>query len=158
VLLRTRGRERVPTFARYLIRRLGTRGGRTAWRHFFITPFAAPSFAEFWREWNPVYGYVLSYYIYRPLTRLLPRTAAKLLTFVACGLVLHDIPAWLVVRRVLPPGATIAFTLFGLGVIVSDAFAMDLSRWPIAARVAVNVTYIAGCVIAMLILILRVAR
>ncbi len=72
-----------------------------------------------------------------------------------CGLILHDIPAWLVVRRVLPPGATIAFTLFGLGVILSEAFDMDLSRWPVAGRAAVNVGYIAGCVITMLVIVLR---
>jgi hypothetical protein len=72
---------------------------------------------------------------------------------VLCGFLLHDLPAWVVVRRVLPPGATIAFTLFGLGVLVGEALRMDLSRWPVAARAALNFAYLAGCVCAMLLIV-----
>jgi hypothetical protein len=32
-----------------------------------------------------------------------------LATFAVCGFLLHDLPAWVFTRRVLPPGATIAF-------------------------------------------------
>jgi D-alanyl-lipoteichoic acid acyltransferase DltB (MBOAT superfamily) len=143
------------TFAQYLSFRLGREGGRTAWFNFFIKPFDASSFAQFWRLWNPVYGYFLYYYSYRPLSRILPRSLAMLTTFVACGFVLHDLPAWLFSRRFLPPGATIAFVFFGLGAVASERLKMDLSRWPVTARAAVNVIYIAGCITAMLIIVLR---
>jgi hypothetical protein len=72
-------------------------------------------------------------------------------TFVTCGFLLHDLPAWAFTRRVLPPGATIAFLMFGLGALVSEWTHMDLSRWPIPARAAVNIGYISGCIGAMLI-------
>lgn len=88
------------TLAQYLRFRLGRRGGREAWFNFFVKPFGARSFAAFWRQWNPVYGYYLYYFCYRPLARRLPRPAAMLITFVACGFVLHDLPAWLFTRRV----------------------------------------------------------
>jgi D-alanyl-lipoteichoic acid acyltransferase DltB (MBOAT superfamily) len=135
--------------------RLGNKGGRTAWFNFFIRPFGASSFAQFWRLWNPVYGYYLYYYAYRPLSRVMPRNAAILATFVACGFFLHDLPAGAFSRRILPPGATIAFFMFGLGAVASDRLQMDLSRWPIPARAAINIAYVAGCIGAMLLIVLR---
>lgn len=146
------------TFHQYLEFRLGRRGGRRAWFNFFIRPFGARSFSEFWRLWNPVYGYFLTYYAYRPLTRILPRPAAMLLTFVLAGFVLHDLPAWLATRRVLPPGATVAFVLFGVGAVASDRVGMDLGSWPVWTRALVNVAYLIVCIAAMLTLVLWVAR
>lgn len=49
----------------------------------------------------------------------MPRTLAKLSTFLVCGFVPHDLPTWILTRRILPPGATIAFVPFGLGAIAS---------------------------------------
>src|SRR6266496_1034371 len=115
----TRRRRRL-TFRQHLQLRLGSRGGGSAWFNFFIKPFAARSFAEFWRRWNPVYGYFLYRFSYRPLARVLPRAWAILITFVACGFLLHDVPAWLFTWRVLPPGATIAFFMFGIGAILGE--------------------------------------
>jgi len=146
------------TFARYLKFRLGTSVGRTAWFNFFIKPFGASSFAGFWRQWNPVYGYFLYYYSYRPLLRVVPRALAMLITFAACGLLLHDVPAWLLRRRLLPPGATIAFILFGRGAVLGDAVHMDLPRWPFLVRAGINLFYLAGCCAAMLVIVLSVHR
>lgn len=148
------GRRSSPSFRQYLRYRLGPKGGRWAWFNFFIRPFGASSFAEFWRRWNPVYGYFLLHYCYRPLTRVLPRPAATLLTFAICGFVLHDLPAWEVMRRPLPPGATIAFILFGFGAIVGEALHMDLSRWPVGLRALANIAYLVICVAAMLTMVL----
>jgi MBOAT, membrane-bound O-acyltransferase family len=143
------------TLAQYLRFRLGTEGGKTAWFNFFIRPFGASSFAQFWRLWNPVYGYFLYYYSYRPLARVMPRSGAMLSTFIACGFFLHDLPAWVFSRRILPPGATIAFFMFGVGAVASDRFKMDLSRQPVPVRAAINLIYLAGCVVAMLVIVLR---
>jgi D-alanyl-lipoteichoic acid acyltransferase DltB (MBOAT superfamily) len=134
---------------------LGSSGGSAAWFNFFIRPFGATSFAQFWRLWNPVYGYFLYRFSYRPLSRILPRSAAVLATFVFCGFLLHDLPAWIITRRVLPPGATIAFIMFGLGAVVSERLRMDLSRWPIVARATLNLAYIAGCIAIMLFVVIR---
>lgn len=146
------------TFAQYLRFRLGASSGRTAWFNFFIKPFGASSFAGFWRQWNPVYGYFLYYYSYRPLSQVLPRAPAMLMTFAACGFLLHDVPAWILTRRLLAPGATIAFSLFGLGAVLGEAFHMDISRWPFLVRASVNFSYIAGCCAAMLVIVLSLYR
>ena len=138
-----------PSLRWYLGRRLGPLGGRRAWFNFFIKPFGASSFASFWRQWNPVYGYYLNLYSYRPLSRIVGRRGAMFATFVVCGFVLHDLPAW-VVRRRLPPGATIAFTAFGAGVMISEAVHMDTSRWPVQARAALNAAFLTSGVAIML--------
>ena len=146
-------RARRLTLSQYLRFRLGRKVGLAAWFNFFIKPFGAASFAQFWRLWNPVYGYYLYYYSYRPLSRVVPRPLAVLATFVVCGFVLHDLPLWVSTRKVLPPGATIAFLMFGLVAVLSERFRMDLSSWPVSARAATNLAYLAVCVGAMLLIV-----
>src|SRR5690348_16822353 len=85
--------SRRPTLNQYLARRLG-QGSATMLRTWVVKALGAPSFTEFWQYWNPVYGYFLYYYAYRPLHRFLPRALAMWLTFVACGFVLHDALGW----------------------------------------------------------------
>ncbi len=142
----------------YLDLRLGPRRGRSAWLNFFIKPFGARSFAEFWRIWNPVYSYYLYYFCYRPLSRMMPRPAAMMVTFITCGFLLHDIPAWLLTRRVLAPGATLAFAMFGLGAVIGDRFEMDLSLWSTWSRATANVVYLTSCITTMILLVLWIAR
>lgn len=108
-------------FRQYLEFRLGPLGGRQAWFNFFIRRFGARSFAQFWRLWNPVYGCFLSHFVYRPLARALPRLIAVVGTFLVCGFVVHDVPAWAFTTRILPPGATIAFLFFGGLLVISEA-------------------------------------
>ena len=79
-------------------------------------------------------------------------------TFIFAGLVLHDLPAWLVLRRVLPPGGTVAFTLFGAGVLVGEQLRVDLSRQPVWVRFAANGAYLAVCTSAMLAVVLSAAK
>jgi hypothetical protein len=43
--------------------------------------------------------------------------------------------------------------MFGLGAIISERFQMDLSSWPVLARAAINVAYLAGCIGAMLLIV-----
>jgi hypothetical protein len=146
-------RARRLTLSQYLRLRLGSKGGWSAWFNFFIKPFGASSFVQFWRLWDPVYGYYLYYYSYRPLSRVAPRPLAMLATFLVCGFALHELPAWVFTRRILPPGATIAFLMFGVVAIVSERAHMNLSSWPVLARAALNVAYLAGCIGAMLLIV-----
>jgi hypothetical protein len=81
-----------------------------------------------------------------------------LATFLACGFLLHDIPAWIVARRALPPGATVAFAFFAVGAIASDQLHMDVSRRSIWARGSINLAYLATCILTMLALMLLVTR
>jgi hypothetical protein len=103
--------------------------------------FGAKSFASFWRYWNPVYHYYLYYWSYRPLTSLLPRPVAVLLTFAVCGFLLHDLPH-------LPftgvPLITVWFLFLGAGAIAGEQLRMDTSKLPYAARSGINAIYLLG--------------
>src|SRR5262249_1442167 len=111
--------SRTPGFHEFLVRRLGD-PRRHPWRflrNFFVRPLCAGSFAEFWRLWNPVYGYVLLFFIYRPLRRHVPRPVAVYLAFLASGFLLHDLPFNLSVDlsrgRIGIPAVTLLFAIFG---------------------------------------------
>ena len=131
---------RTVSLQRYVDQRLGSpTGAWDALRRMFVLAFTASSFAAFWRYWNPVYGYYLYYWAYRPLRRLVPRPVAVVVTFAGCGLLLHDLPH-------LPftgiPLITMWFVVLSIGVLLSDALRMDLSGQPRMLRVASNVLYL----------------
>ena len=132
------------SFARYAQRRIGHGTDGEQIVNLLARPFAAPSFAAFWRAFNPFYGYYLSYWVYRPLHRLMPRAAAELVTFAVSGFVLHDVPLFVIRRDVGAPWLTVWFVLVGAIAIVAEGMRMDLSRWPAWARVGVNLTYLLG--------------
>lgn len=58
----------------------------------------AGSFAEFWQYWNPIWGYGLGRYIYKPLRKFIPAAIALILTFLVSGAI-HDAVIMLVRRR-----------------------------------------------------------
>jgi hypothetical protein len=110
-------------------------------RSMFALSLGAKSFAAFWRYWNPVYHYLLSYWICRPVRAVAPRPVAVLVSFAFCGFFLHDLP-------LLPfthmPMLTVWFLFLGTGVVVGEAIRMDPSAQPRSLRVMANVVYIAG--------------
>ena len=62
--------------------RLGNPTGPwSAARKMFGLSFGAKSFADFWRYWSPVHHYYLTYYVYKPVRKVLPRSIAVLFTF-----------------------------------------------------------------------------
>jgi hypothetical protein len=138
-----RTRQRIP-LRTYLDYRLGR--NQPWWRqtwNVLVQPLAAPSLAEFWRTWNPVWSYYLAVWFYRPVRRVLPHPAAVMVTFTASGLV-HNLLAALLSHR-LNPFVTVWFMLYGAVTVTSEALHMDLSRLPEPARVVVNLAYLIGC-------------
>lgn len=112
----------------------------------------AGSFDGFWRYWNPVFGYYLGRYVDSPLRRVLPRSAALVLTFIGCG-ALHDL-----VTMAVKGSVTFFFTpwffLLGIGVVLGRWFGMDTSNRPWAVRAAINLAYVGAC-LAMTIMARR---
>lgn len=142
----------VPSLTAYIERRLGREHG-AMFRNWVVRTWGAPSFAAIWQYWNPVYGYMLGYYVYWPLRRWLPRPVAVWCTFAACGFALHDLPGWLMSRRPHFPVMTVLLLVFGIGVLISDATHMNLARAPFAVRVLANVAYVlASLAVARLLL------
>ena len=140
-----------PTLHQFIASRLGpgSSPGQLL-RVMLARAFGAGSFDEFWRYWNPVYGYYLYYRCYRPLRRLLPRPLSVLLTFAASGFLLHDLPFGWWVRalrffqtgRFPVPFVTLWFSSMGGATLLSRALRLNLADRPFAIRVTLNAAWI----------------
>jgi hypothetical protein len=147
------------TFRGYLLRRLDldreellahpNDRGRFLLMRMLDRAFTSPSLSMFWRYWNPVYGYFLSKYIYRPCRRILPRWTSLLLTFAFCGFFLHDALAWpaAITRtgKLFPPPHRITawFTLIAAGILLSEALGLRFDALSRRARIALHLAYLA---------------
>jgi hypothetical protein len=132
------------TLAQYIRRRNGVPVGSSgSLRNMFFRSFGAGSFSGFWHNWNPIWGYGLSRYVYSPLKRIFPPTASLIMTFVVCG-ALHDL-----VITAIRGSATFLFTswffLLGFGVVFGRTVGMDYSSSPWLVRACVNSTYVGTC-------------
>lgn len=113
----------------------------------FFRPFTAPSFALFWRYWNPLYGYCLSRYIYRPCLVIFPRSLSVVLTFAFCGFFLHDIFGWTAYAarsgHLTPPhNTTVWFTIIALGLVISEKLDLRFDRLEPGFRAALHVGFL----------------
>lgn len=135
------------TLTKYVARRLGGDPASQA-INFFVKPFGALSYAQFWWYWNPVFGYYLYYHCYRPLRKFVPRVVAVFLTFLCCGL-LHDMPFGLIaaISGSRPPAFTITvmFSLMGMVVIGSEGAGLRFERVPVMLRWVIHAATIYIC-------------
>ncbi len=137
------------TLNEHIRRRLGQADDTTLLKTMFVRSFGAGSFREFWRYWNPVYGYYLYYYCYRPLRKILPRSLSVIVTFACSGFFLHDLLflGWgiraLAKGRVTIPFVTLWFSTMAILMLLAEAVKMDLSNKSLGVRIAVNCLYIA---------------
>jgi hypothetical protein len=103
----------------------------------------AGSFAEFWRYWNPIWGYYLGRYVFRPSKRVLPPALALIVTFVVSG-ALHDM-ATAAVRGSAAFLFTPWFFFMALGLLLGESVHMDLSGRPWIFRASANIAYVSVC-------------
>ena len=139
--------RRHPNLHQYLVLRLGEPKHIHVFAfNWFAKPLCASSFSIFWRYWNPVYGWLLLYYVYRPLRRYLARPIAFYLTFLASGFLLHDLPfsmsADLYRGHLQVPAVTILFAIFGAFALINEKLGIDLSGRPVWWRVLVNLCWL----------------
>ena len=131
-------------FRQYVHRRNGVPlGASGSLRSMLHRSLGAGSLEGFWRHWNPIFGYYLGRFVDSPLRRVVPRSAAQVLTFVVCG-ALHDM-----VTMAIRGSATFLFTpwffFLGVGVVIGRLAGMDTMRHPWAVRAGINLTYIVAC-------------
>jgi hypothetical protein len=144
----------VVTLTKYIEQRLGRTAGQQA-VNLLARPFGADSFAGFWRYWNPVWSYYLTYYCYRPLRHRMPRPLAVWLTFLLCGLA-HDLPfvAIGVLRGVRGAAfsLTIFFALAGGVVVLTERLRIRFDGLAAVAKWAVHAGMLMACYKAALLL------
>jgi D-alanyl-lipoteichoic acid acyltransferase DltB (MBOAT superfamily) len=101
----------------YAARRTGLPvGSRGELRQNLNRAFTASSFGRFWQIWNPLFGFYLQLWLYRPLQRRFPQSLALWLTFVGNGM-LHDAVTMLV-RQDVALFFTPWFALMGAYVLI----------------------------------------
>ena len=103
----------------------------------------AGKFSIFWQYWNPIWGYYLGIYIFKPFKLFLPQALSLIITFVVCGFI-HDLVIMLLKWKftlLLTPW----FLFMGLSVILSEYAKIDYSKLPWIARATINMIIISGC-------------
>jgi len=103
----------------------------------------AGSNADFWRHWNPIWGYYLAKLVYLPLNRLVPQWVSTLAAFAVSG-ALHDLAVGLL--GIAWQGFfTGWFLVMGMFLVFSKAFDISYAELSLWQRVAVNVSSPALC-------------
>ncbi|UNZ00167.1 hypothetical protein MQE36_07435 [Zhouia spongiae] len=111
-----------------------------ALRNMLYRSLGAKNFGVFWQYWNPIFGYCLGRYVFRPAKQHLPPGPALVFTFVFCGL-LHDLVV-LAIRWRPSYFFMIWFMFMAIGVLIARWFKHDLSALPWLLRAVYNLSYI----------------
>jgi hypothetical protein len=121
-----------PSFLRYLWARLGPGSPVQCFWHMFSRSFGATTFARFWQYWNPVYGYVLGFFVFASLRRFAPRSLCVVITFAFSGFLFHDLILWpsaLAHSSHLPfPFVTVAFIALAFFILATERLHISLRR------------------------------
>ena len=129
------------TLEQYVIRRTGLPlGSSGSLRSMFYRSFQASSPRDFWKYWNPVFGYYLGKYVYSPLKTILPASLALILTFLFSGFI-HDMVT-IMVKGSTRYLFTMWFFFLGLGALWGGIVKIDLSKQSKIVRIIFNLMYI----------------
>lgn len=128
----------------YVKKRNGVSLGHTdSLRNMMIRSLGAGKFSRFWQYWNPIWGYYLGKYIFKPLKTIFPPAVSLLLTFTFCGF-LHD-AAIMLIRWNFELLLTPWFLLMGICVVLGDFAKIDYSKFTWLIRASINILIISGC-------------
>ncbi|WP_218135293.1 MBOAT family protein [Parasphingopyxis sp. CP4] len=123
-------------------------GANGALQNMLQRSFGAGSFAGFWRYWNPIFGYYLGRYVYRPASDVMPRWLALIITFLVCGS-LHDLVT-LLVRGSTQFLFTLWFFFFSIGILIGEVAGLDIAGLPTWLRAAIHIGYLSICLFCAL--------
>jgi hypothetical protein len=130
----------------YVKRRNGVPlGHRDSLRNMLYRSLGAGKFSIFWQYWNPIWGYYLGKYIFKPLKLIFPPALSLIITFVVCGFI-HDLVVMLLKWKFilfLSPW----FLFMGLAVVLGEYAKIDYSRSPWIVRAAINILVVLTCLL-----------
>jgi hypothetical protein len=130
----------------YLNRILGTSGAFVQLKTSVSKAFHAKSFKLFWRNWNPLYGYMLSKYVNRPVFNMTNGTISSMVTFIFSGLILHDLWVmpliYMVSGKILFFPVTIIFFCYWIMMALENAFNLRKQVSNDKIHVLINVCYL----------------
>ncbi|GHE78012.1 MBOAT family O-acyltransferase [Thalassotalea profundi] len=137
---------RTITLSEYVKRRNGVAlGASGSMTNMLKRSLGASSFYLFWQYWNPIWGYYLSRNIMKPLSGLLPKGLAIILTFAVSG-ALHD-AAITLVKWEFTFYFTPWFILMSFMVIATKKFGISYREHHWLVRALINISIIAVCLV-----------
>ena len=108
-----------------------------------IRSLGAGKFSIFWKYWNPIWGYYLGKFIFKPLKSTLPKALSLIITFAISGFI-HDL-AIMLLKGKFTLFLTSWFLLMGICVIIGDYCKFNYSKFPWIIRAVINLSIISGC-------------
>ena len=130
----------------YIKKRNGvSMGSSGSLRNNLYRSLGARNFATFWNYWNPIFGYYLGKFIFKPLKRIFPVSVSLVLTFTFCGLV-HDAVTTLV-RGNISFFFTTWFLWMSLAVLLTRFLKHNFSTKNWLVRTLINLGIIGICLI-----------
>ena len=125
------------TLTEYILKRNGVPlGNPHSFRNNLARSLGAKNFSTFWTYWNPIFGYYLGYYVFKPLRNYTPVGVALVITFFFCGL-FHDFVTFLFIRKTSFL-FSIWFLLMAFGVLITKHLKQDYTNQPWIIRAFAN--------------------
>jgi len=132
------------TLLEYIQKRNGVPiGSSKSLRNNLYRSLGAKNFSTFWNYWNPIFGYYLGKFIFKPLKGIFPIGISLLFTFVFCGMI-HDAVTTIFWGK-LSFFFTIWFLLMGFVVLISKFYKHDFSDKIWTIRALANLSIISFC-------------
>ncbi len=79
------------TLSEYVKKRNGVSIGHpNSLKNNLYRSLGAKNFTTFWNYWNPIFGYYLGKFIFKPLKRIFPVSISLIFTFIFSGMI-HDV-------------------------------------------------------------------
>ena len=129
------------SLSQYVRRRTGVAlGAPGSMQAMLYRALGAGSFAEFWRYWNPIWGYYLARNVMRPLRAYCSVPIATVVTFVVSG-ALHDFAVMLIKWRV-SVFFSCWFSVMGLVVIGTEFAGFQYQHRPWLQRAFINLFFV----------------
>ena len=140
---------KIVTLREYVRKRNGVPlGAKGSLRNMFYRSLGSNQFSGFWHYWNPIWGYYLGKFIFKPLRNKLSINVSIILTFFVSGFI-HDLVVSVIYFKMFIL-ITPWFLLMGLLVITSNELGI-LIKSPIwIYRALVNIGYIGSSLFIVL--------
>lgn len=144
------------TLKHYIHLRLGSGNILDTLKSMFVKAFQAKSAKEFWNYWNPVFGYCMLFYFYKPLTNKVPRAIRVIATFTVSGFFLHDLLfwwpfCWVIAYKTHFPLGTIWFIFLAIIMLLLEKIGFSTEKYSPEIRVLVNFTYLGFALVLTLL-------
>jgi len=134
------------TLTDYIKKRNGVSiGSSKSLRNNLYRSLGSKNFSTFWNYWNPIFGYYLGKFIFKPMKKIFPVAFSLLITFFICGLI-HD-TVTTIFRGEISFFFSIWFLFMGLAVLITRTLKHNFSNQVWIARAFINLSIISVCLV-----------